>query len=61
MKYGRNYILKPFKVKILRYAKRVCDMHDLSKYLRPPLMKDESAVNIFRIAYIQQRFHMDID
>ena len=50
MKYVCNYIVKPFKVKILRYAERVRDMHDLAKYLRPPLMKGESAVNIFRIA-----------
>ena len=50
MKYGRKYIVKPFKVKILRYAERVLDMHDLAKYLRPPWMKGDCAVNIFRIA-----------
>ena len=31
MKYVRNDILKPFKVKILRYAKRVQKMHELGK------------------------------
>ena len=31
--------MKPFKVKIIRYAKRVSGMHDLAKYLPPPLMK----------------------
>ena len=44
MKYVRNDIMKPFKVKILRYAKSVCNMHDLYKYLPPPLMKGESAM-----------------
>ena len=34
--YIRNDIMKAFKVKILRYAKRVCEMHDLAKYLPPP-------------------------
>ena len=29
MKYALNDIVKPFKVKTLRYAERVCDMHDL--------------------------------
>ena len=43
MKYVRNDIVKPFKVKILRYVKRVREMHDLAKYLHPPLMKVESA------------------
>ena len=31
IKYIFNDIVKPFKVKILRYAKRVKDMHDLAK------------------------------
>ena len=44
MKYVCNDIVKPFKVKILRYAEHVRDMHDLEKYLPPPLMKGESAI-----------------
>ena len=40
-KYVRNDIVKPFKVKILRYANRVRDIHELAKYLPPPLMKGE--------------------
>ena len=43
-KYVRNDIVKPFKVKVLCYAKRVREMHDLAKYLPPPLMKEESAM-----------------
>ena len=39
MQYIRNYIVKPFKVKIICYAERMCDMHDLAKYLHPPTMK----------------------
>ena len=39
MKYVCNDILKPFKVKILRYTKRVRERHDLAKYLPPPSMK----------------------
>ena len=31
MKYDRNDVVKPFKVKVLHYAKRVRDMHDLTK------------------------------
>ena len=42
MKYIHNNIVKPFKVKILRYTERVCDMNDLAKYLPPPSMKGES-------------------
>ena len=42
MKYVCNDIVKPFKVKILRYAKRVRDMNDLLKYLTPPSMNGES-------------------
>ena len=42
MKYVCNDIVKPFKVKILRYAERVCEMHDLAKYLPLPSMKVES-------------------
>ena len=43
MKYNRNDIVNPFKVKIIHYSKRVCDMHNLTKYLPPPLVKGESA------------------
>ena len=42
MKYVCNDIVKPFKFKILCYAKRVRDMHDLAQYLPPPSMKNES-------------------
>ena len=42
MKYVRNDIVKPFKVKIFRYSERVRQMHDLAKYLPSPLMKGES-------------------
>ena len=44
MMYVRNYILKPFKVKTPRYAKRMHGMHDLAKYLTPPSMKGEIAM-----------------
>ena len=44
MKYVHNDIVKPFKVKILYYATRVCEMHDIEKYLPPTLMKRESAM-----------------
>ena len=44
MKYVCNDIVKPFKVKILRYVEPVQEMHDLAKYLPPPLMKGESAM-----------------
>ena len=53
--------MNTLKVKIICSSESVHDMHDLAKYLRPPSMKGESAVNIFLIAYIQQIFHMDID
>ena len=45
MKYVHNDIVKPFKVKVLRYAKRVREMHNLAKYLSPPSMKEESAMS----------------
>ena len=45
MKYFIKDILKPFKVKIIRYAERVREMHDLAKYIPPPSMKDESAMS----------------
>ena len=54
MKYIHNYIVKPFKVKILRYAKRVSEMHDLAKYLPPPLMKGDSAKADNCIVYNQE-------
>ena len=44
MKYFRNDIVKPFKVKILCYTMRVRDMNELAKYLPPPLRKGESAM-----------------
>ena len=44
MKYVCNNILKPFKVKILWYTERVCEIHDLAKYLPPPSMKGENAM-----------------
>ena len=44
MKYVFNDIVKPFKVKILRYAKRVSEMYDLAKYLPPISIKGESAM-----------------
>ena len=43
MKYVRNDIFKPFKVKNFRYTKCVCGMHDLAKYLPPPLVKVKSS------------------
>ena len=45
MKYVCNDTVKPFEVKILCYSKRVCDMHDLEKYLPPPSMKGDSAMS----------------
>ena len=45
MKYICNDIVKPFKFKILCYAKRVREMHDLENYLPPPMTKGESAMS----------------
>ena len=42
MKYIRNDIVKLFKVKILRYAECMHEMHYLAKYLPPPFMKVKS-------------------
>ena len=42
LKYIRNDILKPFKVKILRYTERVHEIHNPAKYLPPPQMKRQS-------------------
>ena len=39
MKYVRNDIVKPFKVKILCYSERAHEMKELDKYLHPPLIK----------------------
>ena len=44
IKYVCNDIVKPFKVKILHYAKRVREMHDQAKYLPPLSMKGASAM-----------------
>ena len=44
MKHVCKDIVKPFKVKILRYAEHMHDIHDLAKFLPPPLMKGESAM-----------------
>ena len=44
MKYVRNVIVKLVKVEILRYAKHVREMPDLAKYLPPPPMKFDSAM-----------------
>ena len=43
MKYVRNDIVKPFKVKIIRYSEHVREMHGLVKHLPPPSMKGESS------------------
>ena len=43
MRYIRNDIVKPFKAKNIRYAKRVREMHDIYKYLPPPLIKGKSS------------------
>ena len=45
MNYVCNDIVKPFKLKILRYAERMHGMHDLAKYLPPPSMNIESAMS----------------
>ena len=42
MSYVCNDIVKPFKVKIIRYDEQVREMHDLAKYLPPPLMNGYS-------------------
>ena len=44
MKYVCNDTVKPFKVKILRYAEHVCETHDPEKYLPTPSMKGYSAI-----------------
>ena len=44
MKYVRNDIVKPFKVKILYYTKHMREMHEIAKYLSPPSMKGESTM-----------------
>ena len=42
MNFFCNDIVKSFKVKILRYADHMRDIHDLAKYLPLPLMKVNS-------------------
>ena len=44
MKYVCNDILKPFRVKILRYNENVRYMHELDKHPPPSSMKGESAM-----------------
>ena len=39
VKYINNDIVKQFKVSILKYTECVREIHDLAKYLPPPLMK----------------------
>ena len=43
MEYICNDIVKPLKVKILRYTERVRDMHELAKYFSPPSIKGNIA------------------
>ena len=43
MKYIQNDIVMLFIVKLIRYSGHVREIHDLSKYLPPPLMKVENA------------------
>ena len=42
VKYVYNDIVKPFRVEILKYNRRVREMHDLAKYLPPPSIKGMS-------------------
>ena len=44
MKHVHNDIVKPFKVKILRYSERIREMHGLDKCLPTPLLKGEIAI-----------------
>ena len=44
MRYVRNDIVKPFKLKILRYAEHVREMHDLGKDLHPTSRKGKSVM-----------------
>ena len=44
VKYICNDIVKPFRVSILQYNERIWYIHDLSKYLPPPLKKSGSAI-----------------
>ena len=37
-----NDIVKQFRVRIIRYAERFQEMHDLEKYLPPSFMKSKS-------------------
>ena len=45
MRYVRNDIVKPFKLKIFCYAERIHEMAELVKYLHPPLTKGEIAMS----------------
>ena len=45
MHYVCNDIVKPFKVKIILYIERLCEMYDLENYLLPPSMKGESKIS----------------
>ena len=38
-KYIYNEVLKPYRVGILQYSKRICGMHDLSQIIPPPSKK----------------------
>ena len=39
--YIHIYIVNPFKVVIIQYYERVCDIYDLAKYLPPFSMKGQ--------------------
>ena len=54
LRYIRNDIVNPLRVKIIRYAKRVREMHYLAKYLPPPSMKGDSAKADNCIVYNQE-------
>ena len=41
VKYIHNNIVNPFMVRILQYAERVWELHNLAKYLPPPSMKGD--------------------
>ena len=39
VKYTHNDIVKPFSFSIPQFSEQVREMHNLAKYLPPPLMK----------------------
>ena len=41
VKYIHNDIVKPLQFGVLHYAERAQEMHNLVKYLPPPLMKGQ--------------------